>query len=120
MIKIQSIRDIITNSSSEVFMIFTREGIKTFKEIISSLIGEDFDNRFNLEICLNEYALEEYENEKIDLSFEDWCFQRDEDNWEGSTYVEGFYVTANSPEYKEQAQMINQIYYLFDSQERYC
>lgn len=122
MIKIQSVSDIITNSSSEVFMIFTREGINTFKEIISTLIGEDFDNRFNLEICLNDYALEEYEDDedKGDMSFEDWCFKHDEQGWEGSTYVEGFYVTAKDPQYKEQASMINQIYCLFESEERYC
>lgn len=122
MIKIQSVSDIITNSSSEVFMIITREGIETFKEIISNLIGEDFDNRFDLEICLNDYALDEYEEDtdKGDMSFEDWCFMRDEESWEGGLYVKGFYVTAKDLQYKEQALMINQIYALFESQERCC
>ena len=120
MIKIQSISDLITNSSSEVFVMYTKEGIESFKEIISTLIGEDFDKRFNLEVYCNEHAIDEYAKSGSDLSFEDWCFERDQNNWEGYTYVHGFGITARDPEYVNQANALNQIYSLFESEERYC
>ena len=118
-INIQSISDLITNSSSEVFVIYTKEGIESFKEIVSTLIGDDFDNHFDLEICTNEYLMDEYIESGSDLSFEDWCFQYDNDSYEGSTAVEGFYVTAKNPEDISKAKAINNIYSLFDSEERY-
>lgn len=123
-LKIQSISDIITNSSSEVFTIYTRDGINTFKEIISSLIGEDFDDVFILHIDIPDYdwVYEDYENStefKEGMSFEDWCLNRDSDTYEGSTYVSGFWVEAINPDDKHKAKMINQIYSLFESEERY-
>lgn len=120
MIKIQSISDLITNSSSEVFMIYTKEGIESFKEIISTLIGEDFDKRFNLEIYCSDWVIDEYAESGSDLNFEDWCFEHDQNSYDGSTYVEGFGITARDPEYIKQANALNQIYSLFESEERYC
>lgn len=119
-IKIQSISDLITNSSSEVFVVYTKEGIESFKEIVSTLIGDDFDNHFNLEIYTNEYLMDEYIESGSELSFEDWCFQYDEENWEGRTAVEGFAVTAKNPEDLNKAKAINNIYSLFEGEERYC
>lgn len=120
MIKIQSISDLITNSSSEVFMIYTKEGIESFKEIISTLIGEDFDKRFNLEIYCDENVIDDYYDSNSDLSFEDWCFEQDKDSYEGDPYIQGFGITARDPEYIKQANALNRIYSLFESEERYC
>lgn len=119
MINIQSVSDLITNSSSEVFMIYTKQGIEDFKEIVSTLIGDDFDKHFNLEIYTNEYLMDDYIESGSDLSFEDWCFQYDNDSYEGSTAVEGFSVTAKNPEDLSKARAINNIYSLFESTERY-
>lgn len=120
MIKIQSISDLITNSSSEVFIIYTKEGIESFKEIISTLIGEDFDKRFNLEVYCDENAIDEYAESGSELSFEDWCFEQNQNSWECSTYVRGFGIIARDPEYIKQANALNQIYNLFESETRYC
>lgn len=79
---IQSISDIITNSSSEVFVIFTKEGIQTLKNIISELLGKDFDKHFRVDIICNEYCEDDYNergDDEADLSFEDWCFKHCED-----------------------------------------
>lgn len=119
-ISLQSISDIITNSSSEVFVIYTKEGIESFKEIISTLIGDDFDRHFNLEILTDEYLMEDYMEEGDNgLSFEDWCLQHDRDYYEGSSAVEGFVVTARNPEDSDKASAINKLYSLFESEERY-
>lgn len=119
MINIQSVSDLITNSSSEVFMIYTKQGIEDFKEIVSTLIGDDFDKHFNLEIYTNEYLMDDYIESGSELSFEDWCFQYDNDSYEGSAAVEGFSVTAKNPEDLSKARAINNIYSLFESTERY-
>lgn len=118
--KIQSISDLITNSSSEVFMIYTKEGIESFKEIVSTLIGEDFDKRFNLDVYCSEQAVDDYFDSRSDLHIEDWCFEHDKNDYEGSPYIEGFGITARDPEYIKQANALNRIYSLFESEERYC
>lgn len=125
-INIQSISDIITNSSSEVFMIFTKEGINTFKEIVSTLIGEDFDNVFNLELELRDYEEdeEEYRKSGSDLSYEEWCLERDSegDYYEdyASPMVRGIRVIAKNPEDKKKAEGLNRICNLFESVEIFC
>ena len=55
------------NSFSEVFMIYTKEGIQDFKDIVSTLIGEPFDDVFILHIDLpdeDSQAYEQYLEEK--------------------------------------------------------
>lgn len=119
-ISIQSISDLITNSSSESFVIYTKEGIKAFKEIISSLIGEDFNNRFNLHLVYSDWAYDEYEDlPNKDLSFEDWCFEQ---GWEyyRAPVIRGIEIIAKDPKYLSQAINLNKIYTLFEAQERYC
>lgn len=116
---IQSVSDLITNSSSEVFIIYTKEGIESFKEIVSTLIGEDFDNRFTLELIVSEWGQKLYEDENSDLTLEEWCFNHDQNEYE-STYIEGLEIKAKDQEYANQARALNQIYNLFESEERYC
>lgn len=49
MVKIQSISDIITNSSTEVFMIADESSITTIKELIDIFMGQGFaDENFNV------------------------------------------------------------------------
>ena len=124
--KIQSVSDIITNSSSEVFVIFTKEGIKILKEIVSKLLNKDFDKYFRIEVtcydkCWESYK-ERYEDE-ADLSFEDWCFEHCQD-WkdynDGPPAIENVTIVAKNPEDKETARLLNSIPYIFESETRYC
>lgn len=125
-IYIQSISDIITNSSSEVFMIFTKEGINTFKEIVSTLIGEDFDNVFNIELELRDYDYDEedYRNSGSDLSYEEWCLEHDSEIYPYDDYstpmVRGIRVIAKNPEDEKKAKGLNRIYDLFETREIFC
>ena len=122
-LNIQSLSDLITNSSSEVFVMYTKEGIQTFKDIVSTLIGDDFDNHFNLELDIEECWISDYEKrpeEEKDLSFEDWCFKHDAEEWEGRPSVEGFIITAKDPKDLDKANKLNQIYSIFESETRYC
>lgn len=58
MIKIQSVSDLITNSSTEVFVIYDESAIKGIKELVTSIISlndssKTFDDYFDVELCVN-------------------------------------------------------------------
>lgn len=63
--KIQSVSDIITNSSSEVFMVYDESAFKSIKELVNAILestGVDyrFDDLFEIKAVVSEYFLEEY------------------------------------------------------------
>ena len=61
-IKIQSISDVITNSSTSVFVVYDEGNIKTIKELVNSILeisGEyTFDDLFDIQMIVNEEAIE--------------------------------------------------------------
>ena len=102
---------------------YTKEGIQLFKDIVSTLIGDDFDKHFNLELDIDEWWMDDYETrpeDEKDLSFEDWCFKHDAESYEGSPYIGGFIVTAKDPKDTDKADKLNQIYSIFETETRYC
>lgn len=124
-INIQSVSDLITNSSSEVFVIYTKEGIRTLKDIVSQLLNKDFDKYFTVEIICNEYCWQTYEErpeDESDLSYEDWCFKHCEDwnDYDGAPAIENIKIVAKNPEDEKAARLINSIPYIFESESRYC
>ena len=124
-LKLQSSSDIITNSSSEVFVIFTKEGIKTLKEIVSKLLNKDFDEYFRIEVTCYDECWEAYKErceDEADLSFEDWCFEHCQDwnDYDGTPAIENVTIVAKNPEDKETARLLNSIPYIFESETRYC
>ena len=58
-IKIQSISDVVTNSSTEVFIRFNQGNKQDIKNIVDALlaIGSNyrFDDLFTIEMCINRY-----------------------------------------------------------------
>lgn len=66
-IKIQSISDVVTNSSTEVFIRFNQGNKQDIKNIVDALlaIGSSyrFDDLFTIEMCINRYlAWDMYDN----------------------------------------------------------
>lgn len=125
MINIQSVSDLITNSSSEVFVIYTKEGISTLKDIVSQLLDKDFDEYFTIKVICNEYCWQTYEErpeDESDLSYEDWCFKHCEDwnDYDGAPAIENIEIVAKNPEDEKTARLINSIPYIFESESRYC
>lgn len=61
-IKIQSISDIITNSSTEVYTIYSIRDKQTIKEIVNALLSVNgdlrFDDLFNIGMMVSEWAAE--------------------------------------------------------------
>ena len=62
-IKIQSISDIITNSSTEVFTIYRRYNIQDIKDLVNSLFklisNLRFDDFFTITLHINEYVIDD-------------------------------------------------------------
>ena len=61
-LKIQSISDVITNSSTEIYTIYTKNDIETIKKIVNALLAVNgdstFDDLFNIELLINDSVFE--------------------------------------------------------------
>lgn len=118
-IKIQSISDIITNSSTEVYTIYNIRDKQTIKDIVNALmgVGSDlrFDDVFNISMVVNEYAAEDLWDNSPELQekfptlndFEDYLSELSDeelkvyaDKWDdlygwdyGRPFFDSYYVT---------------------------
>lgn len=76
-IKIQSISDIITNSSTEVFTVYSRSDLNTVKDIVNAILAIDgkytFDDLFTIHMSIDDYAIEDLykDNESLQERFHD-------------------------------------------------
>lgn len=121
-IKIQSISDVITNSSTEVYTIYTTNDIKTIKSIVNALLAINgdltFDDLFDIKLLINECAFEclwdsseelqkEYPNEEDFYKYLETCTNQNElsrfediwynDHWDSSlSFYDGYEVTLKS------------------------
>jgi hypothetical protein len=64
--KIQSISDIITNSSTEVFIVYGSNNINTIKDIVNSILSIDgnytFDDLFTIKMTVSDSVEDVFEN----------------------------------------------------------
>lgn len=62
-IKIQSISDVITNSSTEIYTIYTKNDIKTIKRVVDALLAVNgdstFDDLFDIGLIISDYVFED-------------------------------------------------------------
>lgn len=60
-IKVQSISDLITNSSTEVFVVYDSTNINSIKRIVDSILAIDssytFDDLFTIKMLVSEHAI---------------------------------------------------------------
>ena len=118
-IKIQSISDIITNSSTEVYTIYSIRDKQTIKDIVNAImeVGSDlrFDDVFDIGMLVSEYAAENLWDNSPELQekfptlndFEDYLSELSDeelkayaDKWDdlcgwdyGRSFFDGYYVT---------------------------
>ena len=61
-IKVQSISDVITNSSTEVFIVYDSSNIDSIKQVINAILSIDghytFDDLFTIKMNLAEYVID--------------------------------------------------------------
>jgi len=126
--------DVITNSSSEVFTIYTEEGLEQIKKIVDAVLkvgGSEltFDDLFTIELCFDEdYAWDEYIEEHPDAVRENvsdeellqFCKDYDDGYYEGGTLIDGFNIIAKDEKNRDIANILSGIDCIFDHEERYC
>jgi hypothetical protein len=127
---VQSVSDIITNSSSEVFMVYSDQSFKQIKELVNAILainGENkytFDDLFEVEANMDrEWFLEQYpEYDGLsDGELLEKARQYDEENYgEGYPYVNGYVVTAKNVAHDDIAAKLSSLDRIFESYVSYC
>ena len=143
MIHIQSISDVITNSSSETYMILQDDSVEGVKKIIDSILAlaghgfhwsdffkiyEDFDENYALALYKDRWDSQEHEEgeEYKAPSREellDFVHDLNDENWnseEGSIIDTWLCFVPIDPDAKESAILLTKLNDLFDVQSRYC
>lgn len=120
-IKIQSISDLITNSSTEVYITYygcDKTAIINVVNAILSVNGEGkFEDYFEFEWIPNEDRLYDlWEDNKIDIPFDDWVKTLTEDDLfetyshgyydEERNYVEGYKIIAKDSKNTHAANLL--------------
>ena len=125
--KIQSVSDIITNSSTEVFMVYDKSAFDSIKEIVNAILEstgfeQRFDDLFEIKAIVSEDFLEEYpeykgcsEDELIEVAR-----QIDEDNYDGWPYVNSYEVVAKDVKDVKLAKILSGFDRIFETHSRYC
>lgn len=126
---VQSVSDIITNSSSEVFMVYDADGLERIKELVNAVLSLNenntytFDDLFTIEANLEvEEFLDEYPD-FAGLGYEDLlreAYSIDEDNYGSYPWVHGYTVTAKNPKNDEIAEKLSNLDKIFTSYATYC
>lgn len=138
-IKIQSISDIITNSSSEVYTILEYDAVESVKRIIDSILalaghGFHWDDFFKIEEDFDEedaleYHKEQWENSEHEEGEEykepshdellDFVHEFNEEAWDsGDGHIIETYLKfiPIDPDAKESAALLHKLNELFDAQ----
>lgn len=118
--------DIITNSSSEVYCVYSEEGIDRIKELVNSILevagsDEKFDDLFEISLIPDEFLNEDFydefdrepENEQELLEYALKLDQYDR------PVFEGINVVAKNPKDKHAADLISYIDSIFQFREYY-
>lgn len=130
--KILSISDVITNSSSEVFTYYTEDSIKEIKRLVDAILkagGSDktCDDLFEINLTYDEEALQEVLEEseeelenltkeqklRIALEYDDGLSVGDRQ------CIDGFEVIAKDPKNEIVASFIADIPFIFDTEAFY-
>ena len=96
-----------------------------YYDIISELLGKDFDDYFMIHVNINEDCINNYnarDEDEANLSLVDWCFKHCEDwnDYEGYPAIESIDILAKDPRDTRTAELLNRLPYIFESETRYC
>lgn len=128
-IKVQSVSDIITNSSTEVFMIYDEESVKQIKELVNAILDlgnykERFDDLFECKITFDEERLLDENPEYKGLSEKELlekAYEYDDDfRYEGYPIVNGYTITSKNVKDEKLATMLSNIDNIFGTYSVYC
>lgn len=128
-IKIQSISDVVTNSSTEVYIRYyqcDKDAIINLVNAILAINGNGkFEDYFNFEWVSNEDLLYcKWQDREIEISFEEWIKTLSEDDlfdeyesWNSIlNFVEGYVITAKNPNNEQAAQLLSTLDTIFTTE----
>ena len=126
-LKIQNVSDVITNSSTEVFMVYNESAFKNIKDLVNAILDmagdtDRFDDLFEIKATVDSWFLEEYpEYEgKTEEEILEAATRIDDDRYDGSPFVNGYEVTAKTPKGEKVAKSLSEIDEIFMTYARYC
>lgn len=129
-LKVQTVSDIITNSSSEVFMVYDDKCINNIKELVNAILSINntdvtFDDLFECKISFDKERLLDDCPEYIDLTEEELlrkAKEHDDNDYDSWPYINGVSITAkkNDKKVKDAAIVLSKIDEIFDSYAKYC
>ena len=130
-IKVHSISDIITNSSTEVFMMYTEESLEDVKNLVNAILklnGNDktFDDYFEIKFLIDDDFKNDYLEEHPDATDEEiyrdaiGTAEYDYDNESPYPPIDGIEVIAKCKEAEECAKLLSGIGDIFETYASYC
>lgn len=126
---VQSISDIITNSSSEVFVLYDDNVLKNIKDLVNAVLAAadtklTFDDLFEIQPLLDEYEfLMDYPDLKgfpNDQLLQEAIEKDKKGLWDGRQYVYGYEVIAKEQKNQKYAEILSRIDSIFQTFAVYC
>lgn len=126
---VQSISDIITNSSSEVFVLYDDNALKNIKDLVNAVLAAadtklTFDDLFEIQPLLDEYEfLMDYPDLKgfpNDQLLQEAIEKDKKGLWDGRQYVYGYEVIAKEQKNQKYAEILSRIDSIFQTFAVYC
>lgn len=124
--KIQSISDVITNSSTEVYITYypsDKDAIINVVNAILAINGEGkFEDYFEFKWIPNEDFLhDKWEDDEIEIPFEQWLESLPEsflfseyERWDNCyNFIEGYLITAKDPKNSKVADLLTSLDSIF-------
>jgi hypothetical protein len=125
-IKIQSISDVITNSSTEVYITYYPSDKNAIINVVNAILainGEGkFEDYFEFKWIPNtDFLYEKWEEDKIEIPFEQWVESLPESflfseyqRWDDCrNFIEGYSITAKDPKNAKAADLLTSLDSIF-------
>ena len=124
--KIQSISDVITNSSTEVYITYYPADKDAIINVVNAILaingGGKFEDYFEFKWISNEdFLYDRWVDDEIKIPFEQWVESLPEsflfseyERWDGCrNFIEGYSITAKDPKNSEAADLLTSLDSIF-------
>lgn len=131
-IKIQSISDVITNSSTEVYITYYPSDKNAIINVVNAILainGEGkFEDYFEFKWIPNtDFLYEKWEEDGIEIPFEQWVASLPEsflfseyERWDNCyNFIEGYSITAKDPKNSKAADLLTSLDSIFTTDVSY-
>lgn len=130
--KIQSISDVITNSSTEVYITYYPADKDAIIDIVNAILaingGGKFEDYFEFKWILNEdFLYDRWVDDEIKIPFEQWIESLPEsflfseyERWgDCHNFIEGYSITAKDPKNSKAADLLTSLDSIFTTDVSY-